>query len=113
MKVFLYKGQLSWKQFIPSKRVRIGFKFYAVCDTNSYVVDFIIYTGSDTNYKEEFSNLSLPNRMIMTSLMENYLDLRHCIAMDNYSSLELFIELVKRKTDAVGTVRIPPQKSSK
>ena len=37
--------------------------------------------------------------------MENYLDLGHCVMMDNYySSLELFIELVKRKTDTVGTV---------
>ncbi|CAF1564397.1 unnamed protein product, partial [Didymodactylos carnosus] len=40
------------------------------------------------------------------TLVEDYLNLGHCIAMDNYSSSKLFIELVKRKTDAVGTVRL-------
>ncbi|CAF1529764.1 unnamed protein product [Didymodactylos carnosus] len=40
------------------------------------------------------------------TLVEDYLDLGHCIVMDNYYySPKLYIELVKQKTDAVGTVR--------
>jgi hypothetical protein len=40
------------------------------------------------------------------TLVDDYLDLGHCIVMDNYySSPKLFLELVKRKTDAIGTVR--------
>ena len=68
---------------------------------------FFIYidTGSDTNYSEKFSDLSLSSRIVMTSV-EDYLYLGHCIVMDNYySSPELFLNLVRRKTDAVGTVR--------
>jgi hypothetical protein len=39
--------------------------------------------------------------------LDDYLDLGHCIGMDNYYSLpKLFLELVKRKTDAVGTARL-------
>lgn len=72
---------------------------------NGYILDFIIYIGSDTNYSEKFSDLSLSSRIVMT-LVEDYLDLGHCIVMDNYySSPELFLNLVKRKTDAIGTVR--------
>lgn len=101
----LYKGRLSWKQYIPLKRARFGFKFFMLCDINGYILDFIIYTGHDTDYREKFIELPLPSRIVMT-LVEDYLDLGHCIVMDNYySSPELFLKLVKRNTDAVGTVR--------
>ncbi|CAF1325070.1 unnamed protein product [Adineta steineri] len=101
----LYKGRLSWKQYIPLKRARFGFKFFMLCDTNGYILDFIIYTGRDTKYREKYNDLPLSSRMVMT-LVEDYLGLGHCIVMDNYySSPQLFLELVKRKTDAVGTVR--------
>jgi hypothetical protein len=81
-----------------------------LCNINGYILDFIIYTGGDTNYSEKFSGLSLSSRVVMT-LVEDYLDLGHCIVMDNYySSVELFLYLVKRNTDAVGTVH-PNRKS--
>ena len=76
-----------------------------LCDINGYILDFIIYTGRATNYTEKFSELSLSNRIVMT-LAEDYMDLGHCIVMNNYySSPELSLYLLKRKTDAVGTVR--------
>ena len=101
----MYKGRLSWKQYIPLKRARFGFKFFMSCDINGYILDFIIYTGRDTNYSEKFSDLSLSSRIVLI-LVEDYLDLGHCVVMDSYySSPERFLYLVKRKTDAVGTVR--------
>jgi Transposase IS4 len=40
------------------------------------------------------------------TLVDDYLYLGHCIVMNNYySSPKLFLELVKRKIDAVGIVR--------
>ncbi|CAF4506482.1 unnamed protein product [Rotaria sp. Silwood2] len=101
----LFKGRLSWKQYIPLKRARFGFKFFMLCDINGYVLDFIIYTGRNTDCTDKFSDLPLPSRIVMT-LVEDYLDLGHCIVMDNYySSPKLFLQLVERNTDAVGTVR--------
>jgi hypothetical protein len=74
-------------------------------DINGCILDFIIYTGRDTNYREKFSDLSLSSRIVMT-LVEDYLDSGHCIVIDNhYSSPALFLYLVKRKADTVGTVR--------
>ncbi|CAF1441387.1 unnamed protein product [Adineta ricciae] len=76
-----------------------------LCDTNGYILDFIIYTGADTNYKETFSDLFLSSRVVFT-LVEDYLDLGYCIIMDSYySSPKLFLQMIKRKTDAVGTIR--------
>lgn len=76
-----------------------------LCDKNGYILDFILYTGRDTIDSRRFSHLSLSSQLVMT-LVEDYLDLGHCIVMGNYfSSPQLFLELVKRRTDAVGTVR--------
>ncbi|KAF7381596.1 hypothetical protein HZH66_013990 [Vespula vulgaris] len=42
--LLLYKGSLSFKQHIPSKRDRFGIKSFILCDTQSgFVQDFIIY----------------------------------------------------------------------
>jgi hypothetical protein len=54
-----------------------------LCDIKCYILDFIIYTGRDTNYSERFSNLPLLSQIVMT-LVEDYLDLGHGIVMDNY-----------------------------
>ncbi|CAF4596301.1 unnamed protein product [Rotaria sp. Silwood2] len=79
--------------------------FFMLCDINGYVLDFIIYTGRNTDCTDKFSDLPLPSRIVMT-LVEDYLDLGHCLVMDNYySSPKLFLQLVERNTDAVGTVR--------
>ncbi|CAF1690820.1 unnamed protein product, partial [Adineta ricciae] len=73
-------------------------------DITGYILDFTIYTGHDTNYNKKYNDLPLPSRIVMT-LVEDYLDVGHCIVMDNYySSPQLFLQLVKRNTDAVGTV---------
>ena len=41
-----WKGRLSFKQFIPSKRHRFGIKFLVLCDVQTgYVQDIIVYTG--------------------------------------------------------------------
>lgn len=47
--LLLYKGRLSFKQYIPSKRNRFGIKSFVLCDNQSgFVQDFIIYNGSLT-----------------------------------------------------------------
>ncbi|CAF3756822.1 unnamed protein product, partial [Rotaria sp. Silwood1] len=37
-----------------------------LCDINGYILDFIIYTGRDTNYSEKFSDLPLASQLLMT-----------------------------------------------
>lgn len=107
MKVYIYnyKDCLFWKQYIPLKRARFGFKFSLLCDINGYILDFVIYTSHDTNYNKKYNDLPLTSKIVMT-LIDDYLDVEDCIVMDNhYSSPQLFLQLVKTNTDAVGTVR--------
>lgn len=55
--LLLYKGRLSFNQYIPSKRNIFGIKSFVSCDTQSgFVQDFIIYNGSLTtvNCANEF-----------------------------------------------------------
>ena len=48
--LLLWKGRLSWKQYIPKKRSRFGIKSFELCDcSTSYLWNFIIYSGRETD----------------------------------------------------------------
>ena len=40
--LILFKGRLSFKQFISSKRVRFGIKLYQLCTSNGILLDFLV-----------------------------------------------------------------------
>ena len=47
----LWKGRLSFKVYIPSKRERYGIKLFMLCESSTgYLTSFIIYTGATTDY---------------------------------------------------------------
>lgn len=47
--LLLYKGRLSFKQYIPSKRNRFGIKSFILADCETgFVQDLIVYAGSST-----------------------------------------------------------------
>jgi hypothetical protein len=47
--MMMWKGHLSWKVYITSKRTKFGIKSFELCEAKSgYVWNFIIYTGQDT-----------------------------------------------------------------
>lgn len=48
----LWKGRLSFKQYIISKRSRFEIKIYLLCDVSiGIVLDFVVYTGATTNIR--------------------------------------------------------------
>lgn len=56
----LWKGRLSFKRFIPTKRHRFGIKVFVICYCQTGVVlDFIVYTGSSTEFKHFFSTTGI------------------------------------------------------
>ena len=103
--LLLWKGRLSFKQYIPSKRHRFGVKFFILCDCKTkYILDFIVYTGADTDI-EKINNLGISGSIVMT-LMKPYLGQGHILYVDNwYTSPQLFLELYNQNTGAVGTVK--------
>lgn len=102
--LLLFKGRLSWKQYIPLKRSRFGIKFFVLCKSGSgYIWDIIVYTGKDTVIGD--GDCSMGTKVVM-KLMNPLLDKGYCLTVDNfYTSPELVDLLVSRKTDVYGTVK--------
>lgn len=116
--LMLFKGRISYKQYIPSKRHRFGIKFFILSDCKTgYSLDFIIYTGSTTNIEEFEGNLGMGANIVLT-LIEPYMYNRHNIFLDNwYSSPKLYSVLHENEINACGTVRanrahMPPLKKN-
>ena len=101
----LWKGRLGFKQYIPTRRHRFGIKLFLLVDCETkFILDFIIYTGSNTDYRIT-DGLGLSGSIVM-ELMQRYLNKGHHLYVDNwYTSPTLFEFLHRNKTGACGTVR--------
>lgn len=104
--LMLWKGRLSFRQYLPNKRKRFGVKLFVLCDCQTGIIlDFIIYTGKGTNVGCEDDKDSGLSSKVVKTLMEPYLNNNHTIFMDNwYSSPDLFSWLDENNTGACGTV---------
>lgn len=103
--LMLWKGRLSFKQYIPSKRNRFGIKLFELvdCETKT-ILDFILYNGKKTNLTLTPS-LGVSGSIVMT-LLQPYLNSGHHLYIDNwYTSPTLLNRLFEMKTNACGTVR--------
>jgi hypothetical protein len=79
----LFKGQLSFIQYIPSKRHRFGIKTFIICDCETgYVLDFIVHTGATTEIVPD-CKFGVSSAVVMT-LMEKYLPKGHTLWIDNW-----------------------------
>lgn len=104
--LILFKGRLSFRQYIPSKRHRFGIKFFVLADCETgYILDFIIYTGSSTEIKEHDPALKIGGNIVMT-LTESYWNKGHKLFIDNwYTSPALAEALFEKRTNVCGTVK--------
>ncbi|XP_046989124.1 piggyBac transposable element-derived protein 4-like [Schistocerca americana] len=70
----------------------------------SYVWDFIVYTGKDTNYGSHYPNEKITSRIVL-ELGHNLLGKGHCIYLDIwYTSTDLVDKLTSNNTDVVSTM---------
>ncbi|XP_021932761.1 piggyBac transposable element-derived protein 4-like [Zootermopsis nevadensis] len=105
----LWKGRLSFKQYIPLKSSKFGIKTYELCESNSgYLWSFIIYTGKDTVFTSSLiSEDTNKASAIVLSLAEPLLGRGHTLWMDNFYNAPALARILKSlKTDCVGTLRI-------
>jgi hypothetical protein len=100
-----FKGRLSFKQYIPSKRHRFGIKLFILCDCKTGIIlDFIVYTGKTTNI-DKIEKLGISGSVVST-LLKNRLNLGHILYTDNwYTSPALCSYLHENKTALCGTVK--------
>ena len=105
--LMLWRGNIGFRQYIPSKRHRFGLKLFVMCDCKTgYILDFILYTGADTELSAETSpDLGLSGSIVAT-MMQPYLDKGHVLYTDNwYTSPSLCRFLQQHSTGFCGTVR--------
>ena len=107
----LFKGRLSFKQYIPSKRHRFGIKLFVLCDAETGIVlDILTYTGQSTDGVDRHDPLGVSGSVVKT-LLDPYLDAGRLLYTDNwYTSPDLARFLHDRATGSCGTVR-PHRKS--
>jgi len=93
----LWKGRLSFKQFIKTKRHRFGIKLFIICDVETdFILDFIIYTGAETRLLPYDANISISGAVVKT-LIAPYLNKGYNLYTDNwYTSPILAQDLYKK-----------------
>lgn len=102
----LWKGRLSFKQFIKSKRHRFGIKLFVLCDVETdFILDFIIYTGAEIKLLPYDANIGISGAVVKT-LIASYLNKGYNLYTDNwYTSPILAQYLYHKKNTITGTVR--------
>jgi hypothetical protein len=106
----LWKGHLSFKQYLPLKAAKFGIKTYELCDsTTGYLWSFIIYRGKDTKLDSPLITADTnKTTAIVLRLVEPLLKHGRTVWMDNfYNSPSLARTLkITHNTDCVGTLKL-------
>lgn len=102
--LMLWKGRLSFKQYLPLKRHRFGIKIFELVDCETgFILDFIIYTGQNTEY-ERF-NLGITGD-IVAHFLKPYFHKGHIVYTDNWYTSPILAEFLHEKdTGICGTVK--------
>ena len=101
----LFKGRLSFKQYIKSKRARFGIKLFQICTTNGILLDYMIYHVNMANQLIDMED-GLITEKIPITLMQKYLGKGHHLFVDNYyTSFALAEYLLQNDTYVKRTIR--------
>ena len=99
----LWKGMLSFKQFIQSKRTRFGMKVFQLCEDNGYTYKFEVYTGSGMS---EDSRWTKTENLVLNMVPSSLRGCGYELYTDNwYTTPHLLLHLHENKINACGTVR--------
>lgn len=105
--MLLFRGRLSFRQYIKTKKAKYGVKFYILTTSDGYILNFKIYQGKDTSYDMDTDTISTSKtEKLVMSLLRPYLYKGHEIYMDNYyNSVSLSGKLLSCRTHTTGTLR--------
>eukprot|EP00117_Sycon_ciliatum_P045922 scpid101552/ scgid32953/ PiggyBac transposable element-derived protein 4 len=100
-----FKGRVRFRQFIPSKRARFGVKIYALCDTDGYFWNSLVYIGKTAAFPLA-AELGAIGALVV-HIMQGLLNKGHQLFLDNfYTSLPLSECLLTNGTGGFcGTLR--------
>ncbi|XP_065188293.1 piggyBac transposable element-derived protein 4-like [Sycon ciliatum] len=100
-----FKGRVSFRQYIPSKRARFGVKIFALCDHKGYYWNSSIYLGKPLTPSPLTTELGVSGAVVV-SLLRDLIGKGYHLYLDNfYNSLPLCEYLTDRNTSVCGTLR--------
>lgn len=101
--LLLWRGRLSFRQYIKDKAAKYGIKFYELTTSDGYALNIIIFQGKNSDEPDD--NTSKTARIVLR-LMQPYLGKGHHLYMDNYyNSVSLSTHLLSKQTHTTGTLR--------
>ncbi|XP_018562168.1 piggyBac transposable element-derived protein 4-like [Anoplophora glabripennis] len=96
-----FKGRSSFRQYMPMKPIKRGYKVWVRADSTGYMCEFQIYTGKADQVTEK----NLGHRVVM-DLTRKLVDKNHKVFFDNYfNSVQLQRKLQSDKIHSCGTIR--------
>ncbi|CAK1580896.1 unnamed protein product [Parnassius mnemosyne] len=99
--LLLFRGRLSFRQYLKSKKAKYGIKFYELTEASGYVLNILMYTGKDESVEK-----GKKTEKIVLRLMRPYVLKGHELFMDNYyNSFGLSHKLLDLRTHTNGTLR--------
>lgn len=100
--MMLWRGRLSFRQYIKNKKHKYGIKLYELCESNGIVMKIHVYSGKT----DEITTYLGHTTDVVMHLLEGYLDKGYKLYMDNfYNSVSLTKLLTAHKTYICGTLR--------
>lgn len=98
----LWRGRLTFRQYIKNKRHKYGVKLYSVTEPDGLIMKFLVYAGAD----DEISGQGHSVKVVM-KLMERMLNNGHSLYLDNfYNSFHLAATLLQNNTYCTGTLQM-------
>ncbi|PNF40920.1 hypothetical protein B7P43_G14977 [Cryptotermes secundus] len=93
----LWKGRLSFKQYLPLKAAKFGIKTFELCESSSgYVWSFLVYTGQGMELTNQYVTAETnKTTAIVVTLLENLLGRRHTVWMDNFYNSPVLARILK------------------
>lgn len=96
-----FRGRAKFRQYLPGKAHKYGFKLYKVCTPSGYTWNFKIHSGSHEKYQGLNATESLT-----VELCEELLDQGATLYADNYYCSVVLAEYqLNMKTNLCGTLR--------
>lgn len=105
--LMLWRGNILFRQYIPSKCHRFDLKLFIRCDCKTRFAKYLVlYTGAATEVTKDMS-LGLSGAVVKT-FTDPFLDNNHVLFVDNwYTSPGLVEFLLSRQTGGCGAVKRP------
>ena len=107
--LLLWKGRLSFKQFVPNKRSRFGIKFFSLCETSGYLWNSLVYLGSKGIITEEgraIERLLGKSGAVAPKLISDLFGKGYKLYVDNWYTSEKLLKYLEESGAAVcGTAR--------